>query len=269
MFWFLEGSSFDPVCSVVTVARYAEVDWTGLDLLHTWFRHRWETGDEFDLLKDHKAVLRQCPLDGDVPLTRRALPASAAGFAVDRLLSMGEARARISGSHGALGLASGAMGSSSCDNELTPYPDDDMETVGTFSNVPVDSHLDVCASLCRDFDAISLLYSSANVSVLEEPSDVFSLALQSPNAIAGCDAAVAAKAVALERVCLVEETVAASLAGWDLAKIDMVLGSNEARHAVERINTDLMAARQQISGQTTLQSELCDDQDASFQFEAW
>lgn len=35
LFWFLEGSSFDPVYLVVPVGRSSEVDLTGLGLLNT------------------------------------------------------------------------------------------------------------------------------------------------------------------------------------------------------------------------------------------
>lgn len=47
------------------------------------------------------AVSRKCLLDGDVPLARRALPACSALFAIDRLLSIDEARARFLGTEAA------------------------------------------------------------------------------------------------------------------------------------------------------------------------
>lgn len=34
--WFLEDLVFYPVCSVIDVARFAEVDWTDLAPLNTW-----------------------------------------------------------------------------------------------------------------------------------------------------------------------------------------------------------------------------------------
>lgn len=37
--WFLEGSSFEPVRSVVPVVRSAEIDWTGPSSLDTWFTY--------------------------------------------------------------------------------------------------------------------------------------------------------------------------------------------------------------------------------------
>lgn len=71
--WFLEGSSFDPVCSDVAVAISSEVDWTGLRLLDSWFPYFWEAGKVLDFPGGHKMVSRQRPLDGVVPLPSRAL----------------------------------------------------------------------------------------------------------------------------------------------------------------------------------------------------
>lgn len=41
--WLLEGSSFGPFCLAVAMGIFAEVDWTGLGLLDTWFPYCWES----------------------------------------------------------------------------------------------------------------------------------------------------------------------------------------------------------------------------------
>lgn len=68
---FLKRSSFDPVCSVFTAARSAEVDWSGLALLDTWFTYRLETGEVFEFTEGNTAVWGRRPLDGGVPLISR------------------------------------------------------------------------------------------------------------------------------------------------------------------------------------------------------
>lgn len=77
--------------------------------------------------------------------------------------------------------------------------------------MPVDGHVDVCASLPRDLDTICKLSISANVAVPQDGIRIFSLALQHLDAIAERNSAVAAKTDDLERVCIFEETAAASL----------------------------------------------------------
>lgn len=62
--------------------------------------------------------------DGDVHFTRRTLPARAVRFAVDRLLSMDEARTRIFGADVALRLASDVGCGDRCSHEVAPYPAD-------------------------------------------------------------------------------------------------------------------------------------------------
>lgn len=59
--------------------------------------------------------------------------------------------------------------------------------------MPVDSHFDVRASICRDFDAIHMLCCSANVVLPEDAIRVFFLNLQSLDAIIDPDFAGAAK----------------------------------------------------------------------------
>lgn len=68
-------------------------------------------------------------------------------LAVERLHSIDEARAGIFGSGGTPGSPSGAVGGDSQDDELASYPDDDNGDDWDFSDVPVDSYVDVHASL--------------------------------------------------------------------------------------------------------------------------
>lgn len=58
-----------------------------------------------------------------------------------------------------------------------------METIGTFADVLVDSHIDILVSLCEDFDAVRQIGHPANIAVPENTYGVFSLALQNLNAI--------------------------------------------------------------------------------------
>lgn len=111
-------------------------------------------------------VLHKRPLQYHVPLTCETLVARPVRSALDQLLSMHEARARIFGFGGTPCLASGSFGRASADREMTPYPndhEDDWELAG----VPVDSHIDVCGTLRRDIDVIRELCRLANVAVLE------------------------------------------------------------------------------------------------------
>lgn len=71
----LEGSSFHLFRSVVAVTISADVDWTGFGFLDTWLPYCWEAGEVFDVPEGHKIVSRKGPLDGDVTLVYRALPA--------------------------------------------------------------------------------------------------------------------------------------------------------------------------------------------------
>lgn len=86
------------------------------------------------------------------------------------------------------------------------------------ADVLVHSHGDVCAGLRQEIDAIREFFRVANVVLSEDASEVFSMASQNQIAYSEHDSGVAAKSVVLERVSLVEETVAASLAGWTLEK---------------------------------------------------
>lgn len=86
--WFLKGSYFDPVRSFVAVARCAQVHWTGISSLNMRFPYCYETEEVFDLQESHTTVWRKRPLDGDFPVACSSLPARAARFAIEQLLSM-------------------------------------------------------------------------------------------------------------------------------------------------------------------------------------
>lgn len=62
---------------------------------------------------------------------------------------------------------------------------------------------------------------SVNVALPENSSNVFSLALQDLNNIMEHNFAAATKAEALDRPCVVEDSVAASLPGGTVEKIDL------------------------------------------------
>lgn len=81
------------------------------------------------------------------------MPDRAFRFAVERLLSINEACARIFGSDDNPGWACGVVGGDSRDDELAPYYDDDGD-YWDFGDVPVDFYVDICASLRRDFENI-------------------------------------------------------------------------------------------------------------------
>lgn len=56
--WFLEKSSLDPFCSVLTVAGSIEVDWTGLTPLDILFPRCWEPCRVFKSAEGHTTELR-------------------------------------------------------------------------------------------------------------------------------------------------------------------------------------------------------------------
>lgn len=133
----MEGSSFDPIRSVVAFAMSAEVDWTGLGSLDTWFLYRSKTDEILDFPDGHTTDSLKRPLDGDIPLARTSFPALAVRLAIEQLLSMDEVLAKILGSYVAPGSASDVMGGDSRDDELTPYFDDDDGDGWDFADVPV------------------------------------------------------------------------------------------------------------------------------------
>lgn len=124
--------------------------WSSFELVlgDTLVSYGWEIGEVLHLPESHRTLSCDRPLDGDVPVACRALPANADGFAVARLLlSTHEALARFFGSHGARCSAFGAMSSVSRKDELTFYSDDIDSDDWEFADVPADSHVDVRASL--------------------------------------------------------------------------------------------------------------------------
>lgn len=94
-------------------------------MLNRWLPYPLETGEVFDLPQGHTTVLHKRRLDGDISLISRALPARTVPFAVNQLLSMDEARARIFSPDAVPGLGSDVMGGDLQDDDLTPYPDED------------------------------------------------------------------------------------------------------------------------------------------------
>lgn len=94
------------------------------------------------------------------------------------------------------------------------------------------------------------------------------MVLQNLKAITERESVAAAEAVVPERLRIVKETAAASLTSWNLEKIDMVCKCDEACATVERLKTDFVGDREQVSGKAALQSELGDAWDASSRFKA-
>lgn len=93
----------------------------------------------------HTTVLRKHPLDGDVPISCRTLLARVVRFAVDRPLSMHDARVSILDPHVALRSASDATGGDLYDNELMPCHDEVDCDDWDFTDVTVNPQVDVCA----------------------------------------------------------------------------------------------------------------------------
>lgn len=102
-----------------------------------------------------------------------------------------------------------------------------------------------------------------------DTSRVFSLDLQNPKAFAEREAAVYAKAVTLECVCVIEEVAEKSLACWNFDQIDKVRIRDGVQAAMEFANAYLMAVGEQGSGQMAAQSELGRVHDALLRVEAW
>lgn len=90
-----------------------------------------------------------------------------------------------------------------CEEELVAQSDDDDSTNWDFANAPGDFYVNVCPSFYRDLDAIRELGRSAIVAVAKYASRVFSLPLRNLNSIMQRNFGVAAKAVVLERVCVI------------------------------------------------------------------
>lgn len=84
---------------------------------------------------------------------------------------------RILQSGGIPGSGSGVVGCDLYEDELASYTEDNDAHDWDFANVPIDSHVDVRASLRWDFDAICELSCSANATVLKDANGVLRLAL--------------------------------------------------------------------------------------------
>lgn len=127
--------------------------------------------------ENQTTVLPSRPLDGDVPFVCRALLAGSVRFPVDQLLSKDGARTRVLSPNCTHVSVSDAMGCDMLDNELTPYPENDNSDDWDFANVPVDPHIDICASLRRHYDGVQELGRSTNAALSENADSVFSLRL--------------------------------------------------------------------------------------------
>lgn len=137
----------------------------------------------------HSTVSCKCPTQGDVPVALRALRGPAGRFALDLLIFTDEDHWRISGSDGAPGSASDAVGGDLGDDKRTPYSHDNDGDDWEFFDLIVDSLFDVRAGLLRNFEAICKLGHSARGAVPDEAFGVYSLGLQNPNAIIERDSA--------------------------------------------------------------------------------
>lgn len=109
------------------------------------------------------------------------------------MVSMDYVHARVFGLEVLPGSASDAMDGYLRDNQVISHLHEDDGDDWDASGGPTDPHVNVWASLRRDFDAIHELCLSANVAVPEDGSDLFGLSLQNPNAISELDSAMAAK----------------------------------------------------------------------------
>lgn len=114
--------------------------------------------------------------------------------------------------------------------------------------MPVNSQFDFRAIFVEILTPFGELCSSAHVSIPENTSKVFSLALQNLESIKEHSLAVVAKPVVRERVSVVEETVASFLAGSTFEKIDMVVcpESRARRWSVSTPPWWLFANRSQV-----------------------
>lgn len=82
------------------------------------------------------------------------MPVRAACLIVDPLLSMDDAHAMVPGNDSTSSLVHEAEVSDCCKDDITWYPDRDDADDLNFAAMPPDSHINVLASLCREFQAI-------------------------------------------------------------------------------------------------------------------
>lgn len=95
--------------------------------------------------------------------------------------------ARIPSSGSLLGSGSAGLDGDLCKEDLTPYLATDDGDAWDFSNVPTDSHDDICASHCGEFDATSCLCYSRNVALLEDANVPLDLRCSSDGfQVSGC-----------------------------------------------------------------------------------
>lgn len=160
------------------------------------------------------------------------------------------------------------MGGDSCDEELMPFPDDENGPDWELTDVPVVSHVHVSASLRQYLDVIREPDRSAKMTVPEDGSGVFTLALRNLNDITECKFAVAAKADALERVPIVKRLLQHRWLVGLSRKIHMVRECGEVCATVERLNSDSMGLHENVPGHETVQSQFVDAQHASPRFAA-
>lgn len=123
---------------------------------------------------------------------------------------------RILSFDGTLGSAFGAHGGNSCDDVLTPFPDDDDTDGWDFADGHVNSHVDVCALYIQESNDLTVLWCSANATGLGNPNRVVYMEVQNMDAVAERNLAVAPSATALEPLHVTKETKATMLRGWIL-----------------------------------------------------
>lgn len=151
-----------------------------------------------------------------------------------------------------------------CDQELFPILINRMKKIGIllmWLMILTSTFVQVFINNSKQLGSFEAL---TNASVIKGVSGDFSLDFQKPNIIREHHSTVAANDVALERISISEETVAASLDGLTPENIDMVRKRNESGVTVRRLNTELAAVPEQLSSQETLNSELCNAQGACF-----
>lgn len=175
--WFLQGSSFEPVCLFISDTRPNDVGW--------WAFLRWifrfHTGGR---PAKYLTCVKVVPppwcnpwIDGDAPLGSRAVPASAVCFIVDKLFSMEDACVSVRGSVGAPHSAPGVHSDNLRGDTAISCDEDDDEDDWDFADVPVHSLVDDPAGTRQQFDAICELCCSGNVAVLENVKEVMKCSL--------------------------------------------------------------------------------------------
>lgn len=143
------------------------------------------------------------PFYGDVPLIGRVLPARTGCFVLDWLFLMQYARVKVVSWFGNPDSA-WCVGNHSCGDDDAPYPDIDDTDDWDFSDVLVDSHVNISATIRLELDAICEFCRFANVAAQQNANVVFSLELQHLNTVKEPDSAVLTKSAPLGRVNVVK-----------------------------------------------------------------